>query len=307
MNCGFSSQKFFNKQTPRSRHGRGVRKDVVPRRVSDKGDFTRGSNLISGEHSPAPGSFVWRSNIERAIQARLVFLDNVQNLKDEVHRTPTNKHVDLLQEIEDLTQLVHETESNIKELNNYLLSLRREVRMIKMMTREEEWRHRETLSYYQTLMIMMTNHSFIKKMRRPGSPRAVFSKSFVHHEEAASTSSSFPRSPPAREVSFAGSLMLLPGLLQELSQGEHGSALLIRRISEGSDSERDLVWSELKLPASLLSFIINKNKFVLEVILALANNKDEFKTKLCEFVKKHLEDILAVEGGDNFVNKLNDD
>ena len=304
MSCGFSSQEFVNKQTPRSRHGR-VRKDVVPRRVSEKGDFTRGSNLISGEHSPAPGSFVWRSNIERAIQARLMFLDNVQNLKEEVHRTSTNKHVDLLQEIEDLTQLVHETERNIRELNNYLLSLRREVRMIKIMTREEEMRHRETLSYYQALMIMMTNHSFTR--RRPGSPRAVFSKSFVHHEEAASTSSSSPRSPPAREVSFAGSLMLLPGLLQELSQGEHGSALIIRRISGGSDSERDLVWSELKLPASLLSFIINKNKFVLEVILALANNKDEFKTKLGEFVKKHLEDILAVEGGDNFINKLHSD
>ena len=88
----------------------------------------------------------------------------------------------------------------------------------------------------------------------------------------------------------------------ELCQGEHGSKLVIKRIEEGSDMERDLVWSELKLPGSLSSFLILGNKFFMEVLVSLAKKDQELKSQLLDQLSKVKDKLLVIQCSELLAN-----
>ena len=110
--------------------------------------------------------------------------------------------------------------------------------------------------------------------------------------------------PPSREVSFSGTLFALSGQLAEFSQGEFGSQLITKRVSEGSDMERDLVWSELRLPGSLVSILVTGNQFSREVVLALASNSIALKRELVTIRGKEENNIRMIDGGKEFMEAL---
>ena len=96
----------------------------------------------------------------------------------------------------------------------------------------------------------------------------------------------------------------MSGQLAEFSQGEFGSQLITKRISEGSDMERDLVWSELRLPGSLVSILVSGNQFSKEVVLALANNSLALRKELVTTIGREEKTIRMIEGGKEFFEEL---
>ena len=68
--------------------------------------------------------------------------------------------------------------------------------------------------------------------------------------------------------------------------------------------ERDLVWSELRLPGSLVSILLQGNKFSREVILALARNSLALRMELSNTVVKEERVIRNTEGGEEFLVEL---
>ena len=98
--------------------------------------------------------------------------------------------------------------------------------------------------------------------------------------------------------------MPLAGQLAEFSQGRHGSNHIIKRINVGSKMERDLVWSELKLPGSLLSIVISENSNYTAVVLALAKASDDWCTMLKDQVQKNEKTINLINSGAEFIDKL---
>merc|ERR1719480_677745 len=112
-----------------------------------------------------------------------------------------------------------------------------------------------------------------------------------------SHSSNMSFTPPSREVSFSGTLFALSGQLAEFSKGEFGSQLITKKISEGSDMERDLVWTELGLPGSLVSILVSGNQFTREVVLALASNSLALRKELITTIEKEEKTICMLEGG----------
>ena len=85
---------------------------------------------------------------------------------------------------------------------------------------------------------------------------------------------------PCRGVSFS-SLLSLSGHLPEYCSGGQGSRLVEDRIRHGSSQERDLLWSELGLPGSLISILLTGNNNLIKVVLVLA----QFDRKKGEAIK----------------------
>ena len=68
--------------------------------------------------------------------------------------------------------------------------------------------------------------------------------------------------------------------------------------------ERDLVWSELRLPGSLVSILVSGNQFSREVVIALASNSVALKRELVTTIEKEEKNIRMIEGGREFMEAL---
>ena len=282
------------------------------------------------------------AKIEEMINMRLFYLGIIKDLADVNRRsqaTPgqspsvtTNRNwrsvksrkEDLFHELNVVRGLIHESERRTAGLAQHINNLAAEINHIKTLSREEETRHMETIKLYKDAMYKVAKETEdFEGLSSPKgySPPPMFSKRFdsgsftssgFSPSVASSSMSQTPPSqssnksftPPSREVSFSGTLFALSGQLAEFSQGEFGSQLIIKRISEGSDMERDLVWSELRLPGSLVSILLQGNKFSREVILALSRNSLALRMELSNTVVKEERVIRNTEGGEEFLVEL---
>ena len=100
---------------------------------------------------------------------------------------------------------------------------------------------------------------------------------------------------PCRGVFFS-SLVSMAGHLAQYCSGAQGSLLVRERIRHGSSQERNLLWSELGLPSSLLSILLTGNANFSKVVLVLAQVDQEKRGAIMGEVsksKKNIEKINA--------------
>jgi len=284
------------------------------------------------------------AKIEEMISMRLFYLGIIKDLADVNRkgqetessspsvksnlRTLKRRKEDLIHEINVVKGLLNESERRMVGLAQHINNLAVEINQVKALTREEEERHMDNIRIYQLAMnqIAKETASFEGLGRRSttttfSTPPPVllkqfnsgsFSNSSFSPSVASSSMSQTPPSqpsnmsftPPSREVSFSGTLFALSGQLAEFSQGEFGSQLITKRVSEGSDMERDLVWSELRLPGSLVSILVTGNQFSREVVLALASNSIALKRELVTIIGKEENNIRMIDGGKEFMEAL---
>ena len=242
-------------------------------------------------------------------------------------KTLKRRKEDLIHELNVVKGLIHESERRMVGLAQHINNLVVEINHIKTLTKEEEDRHMSTMRIYQVAMNKIaketagfeglgekspTNFStpppiFFKRFNSGSFSNSSFSPSVASSslsQTPPSNSSNSSFSPPSREVSFSGTLFALSGQLAEFSQGEFGSQLITKRISEGSDMERDLVWTELRLPGSLVSILVSGNQFTREVVLTLASNSLALRKELVSTIEKEEKTIRMLEGGKEFLEEL---
>lgn len=284
------------------------------------------------------------AKIEEMISMRLFYLGIIKDLADvnrkgqetessspsvkSNFKTLKRRKEDLIHEINVVKGLLNESERRMVGLAQHINNLAVEINQVKALTREEEERHMDNIRIYQLAMNQIAKETagFEGLGRRSpattlSTPPPVlfkrfnsgsFSNSSFSPSVASSSMSQTPPSqpsnmsftPPSREVSFSGTLFALSGQLAEFSQGEFGSQLITKRVSEGSDMERDLVWSELRLPGSLVSILVTGNQFSREVVLALASNSIALKRELVTIIGKEENNIRMIDGGKEFMEAL---
>jgi len=87
----------------------------------------------------------------------------------------------------------------------------------------------------------------------------------------------------------------------ELSQGDHGSNFIKKRIQYGLIGSNHLVKRGLGLPKSLLSILLTGNLFIRDVLLTLVEHdetaRDEVKVEVCRLRST----IEMVEDGKSFL------
>ena len=72
----------------------------------------------------------------------------------------------------------------------------------------------------------------------------------------------------------------------QFCQGQHGSKLVLDRLREGTEPERNLVREELGLPGSLGLILETRNMFFRKIILALGETDRRTRVEVVEQVKK---------------------
>ena len=272
--------------------------------------------------------------IEESIKMRLYYLGIIKNLENinmknnisptilPQRKTIKRRKTELMFELDKLRGQLHEQEERMSNLTHHLNNLTMELNCLQSLSKEEESKHKESLCKYQAAMarVLAETDKFPASARATdscyGTPPGSFTKQVSGSggsmngsltsslSFSPSISSSMAFTPPSRELSFSGTLMPLVGQLAEFSQGRHGSNHIIKRINVGSEMERDLVWSELKLPSSLLSIIISENPNSLAVVLALSKASDDLCTMLLDHAHKNEKTIGVINGGSDFVDKL---
>ena len=284
------------------------------------------------------------AKIEEIISMRLFYLGIIKDLADVNRKgqaannsspsANTNfkslkrRKEDLVHELNVVKGLIHESERRMVGLAQHINNLTVEINHVKALTREEEDRHLDTIRIYQLAMNKIAKETAGFEGLGGNSPSNNFSTPppvlFKRFNSGSFSSSSFSPSvasssmsqtppsqpsnmsftPPSREVSFSGTLFALSGQLAEFSQGEFGSQLITKRIAEGSEMERDLVWAELRLPGSLVSILIGGNQFSREVVLALASNSLALRKELVTTIGKEEKTIRMIDGGKEFLEEL---
>ena len=161
----------------------------------------------------------------------------------------------MIQQYQALVQEERQVTRRLEDRVKKMQLLRTRLQSLTTQRSEEERRHRETILLFS-------------ECSSP-SPR------FSPPPPAASSLAQ-----PCRGVSFS-SLLSLSGHLPEYCSGGQGSRLVEDRIRHGSSQERDLLWSELGLPGSLISILLTGNNNLIKVVLVLA----QFDRKKGEAIK----------------------
>ena len=162
----------------------------------------------------------------------------------------------MIQQYQALVQEEREVTRRLEDRFEKMQLLRTRLQSLTTQRSEEERRHRETI-------LMFSECSSPSPRFSPPPPPAASSLA-----------------QPCRGVSFS-SLLSLSGHLPEYCSGGQGSRLVEERIRHGSSQERDLLWSELGLPGSLISILLTGNNNLIKVVLVLA----QFDRKKGEAIK----------------------
>ena len=99
-------------------------------------------------------------------------------------------------------------------------------------------------------------------------------------------------------------LFCLSGQLLQFCQGQHGSKLVLNRLREGTDPERDLVREELGLPTSLGLILEVSNVHCMPVVLALVETDRRTRVEVVEQVKRNFGELSNIRGGEKSLQKL---
>ena len=90
--------------------------------------------------------------------------------------------------------------------------------------------------------------------------------------------------------------MSLSGQLTEFCSGDQGSRLVEDRIRHGTRGERNLLWSELGLPSSLISILLTGNNNFSKIVMVLAQVDQEKRKAIKREIsksRKNFEEINA--------------
>ena len=90
----------------------------------------------------------------------------------------------------------------------------------------------------------------------------------------------------------------------QFGQGQHGSKLVLDRIREGTEPERNLVREELGLPGSLGLVLETGNIFFRQVILTLVETDRRTRVEVVEEVKRSRGEFLRIENGEEFTQMV---
>ena len=99
-------------------------------------------------------------------------------------------------------------------------------------------------------------------------------------------------------------LFCLSGQLLQFCQGQNGSKLVLDRLREGTEPERDLVREELGLPNSLGLILEAGNVHCIQVVLVLVETDLRTRMEVVEQVKRNFEEFSKIEGGEESFKKL---
>ena len=90
----------------------------------------------------------------------------------------------------------------------------------------------------------------------------------------------------------------------QFCQGQHGSKLVLDRLREGTEPERNLVREELGLPGSLGLILETRNMFFRKIILALVETDRRTRVEVVEQVKRNMEVFLRIENVVEFIQMV---
>ena len=217
-------------------------------------------------------------NLETEISARLAYVEIIRSLQMKNEKLEKFEQCDkldtttaaMIQQYQALVQEERQVTRRLEDRVKKMQLLRTRLQSLTTQRSEEERRHRETI-------LMFSECSSPSPRFSPPPPAA----------------SSLAQ--PYRGVSFS-SLLSLSGHLPEYCSGGQGSRLVEERIRHGSSQERDLLWSELGLPGSLISILLTGNNNLIKVVLVLAQvdqEKGEAIKREVSKSKKNVEKINA--------------
>ena len=215
--------------------------------------------------------------LEAEISARLAFVEIIRSLQKENEQhgnldTMTTGDA-MIQQYQALLLEEREVTRRLEDRHSKMQLLRTRLQSLTTQRSEEERRHAMTIRMFSKW-----------SPSSPSSPSPRFSSP---PPEAANLTQ------PCRGVFFS-SLMSLSGHLTEYCSGGQGSRLVEDRVRHGSSQERNLLWSELGLPSSLLSILLTGNNNFIKVVLALAQVDQQKREAIKREVsksKKNVENI----------------
>ena len=218
-------------------------------------------------------------NLEAEISARLAYVEIIRSLQmknEKLEKFEQRDNLDttttaMIQQYQALVQEERQVTRRLEDRVKKMQLLRTRLQSLTTQRSEEERRHRETI-------LMFSECSSPSPRFSPPPPPAASSLA-----------------QPCRGVSFS-SLLSLSGHLPEYCSGGQGSRLVEERIRHGSSQERDLLWSELGLPGSLISILLTGNNNLIKVVLVLAQvdqEKGEAIKREVSKSKKNVEKINA--------------
>ena len=191
-------------------------------------------------------------NLEAEISARLAYVEIIQSLQKENEQHGNLDNVTagaaMIQQYQALLEEERKVSRRLEDRYSKMQVLRTRLQSMTTQRFEEERRHAETIRMFSKWS--------------PSPPSSMFS---TPPPVPVSTNLAQPY-----RGAFFSSLVSLSGHLTEYCSGGQGSRLVEHRIRHGSSQERNILWSELGLPSSLLSILLTGNNNFIKVVLALA-------------------------------------
>ena len=202
----------------------------------------------------------------------MAYLEIIQRLEKDKKLESSGQHLDSTKDamIQQYRIFVVEERSltrSLENLSNQLQILRTRLQSLTCQRSEEERRHSENI-------VMLSGFT----SRRSSPPPVSISTNLAQ---------------PSSGVFFS-SLMSLSGHLAEYCSGAQGSLMVVDRIRHGSSRERNLLWSELGLPTSLISILLTGNDNFIKVVLVLAQVDQEKRGALLREVNKSKRNIEKI-------------
>ena len=177
---------------------------------------------------------------------------------------------------------------------------KRDIECLELVMKEEERSHVDKLVSLQTKIKSCLDE--ISKLES--------SPSGISATDSSLYSKVFPSPLPPTPAATSGGLLefsnlfCLSGQLVQFCQGQYGSKLVLDRIRDGTDPERNLVREELDLPRSLGFLLEAGNNYCKEVVLALVERDMKTRMEVMGRVKRDGAELARIEGGPEFMQRL---
>jgi len=291
---------------PLSRSPREIleRKEQIARRGGRRGNSS--TEKLENMRSMTPEGDV-KKNLMKELE--MFYTEIINNLKrgtqavdegTEFESTLVKKLRIKEKEVEILRSKVAIIDAKKKETQGELEMKKRDIECFELIMKEEERSHVEKLVSLQTKI-----KSCLEEMSKfqplpsvtPATDSSLYSKVF-------------PSPLPSTPIASTGglfefsNLFCLSGQLVQFCQGKYGSKLVLDRIRDGTDPERNLVREELDLPRSLGILLESGNKYSKEIVLALVKRDMKTRVEVMERVKRDRGEFSRIEGGQEFMQRL---
>jgi len=243
---------------------------------SQQGGSTSGTRITEGS----------LGLIEREIHTKLFYISVINTLKEGNSFSATNPEIIKFQrnkELADLTEAVDKVKSLILEMENFEIELKCKLSEAYSLLEQQKNVMKGTQKI-QDLVMRTVLQELVSKVQLKAS------RSRISRQEETT-------------IRKLPNLFDFKGQLENLSEGEHGSKLIIRRLREGTEEERSLLWRELGLPYSLPRYVDSIH--VTAVILAFVSVDQMACRSILSFVIARSELFSDKADSNLMVNLLN--